>query len=410
MKSIKLLTFCLLLLLAACRKDEFMPEAEGQPVPAEELTVTIKELLNRSSYTLFKAAWERSDMNAIIKTKGAKFPYTLLVPTDAAFIAEGLTLEVINTTTPALLDSILLYHTIDGNIIATELRKSEGRYTGKTLLENSNLKVKPAISGSGPYDIYAYLQYLKISDEELFINGKTAGKIAPQQAKDGLLLPIDRVLHKPTKTILQILREDGRFGMYLELNERSDALYTELSEYAFTHDFTADISLHPFANYNLTFTSIFAVPDEVFQQAGFNTVDEIMALNDRNPLPYLDYNTFTMVGGLASDSLIAYHRWGTSFAETNPSSGGGIKTGNNFYTNDMTNALLSDYTLVNGNNGIVRPYLNPLNFSQEGGSTKVSVKGSDYPAATITEGNINSLMGPMHVVDRLILPKGFKLK
>jgi len=410
MKSIKLLTCCLLLfMLAGCRKDEFMPEVEGEKIPHEELTVTMKELLAASPYTLFKAAWQRSDMEQMIKERGSKFPYTLLVPTDAAFIADGLTLDVINSTAPALLDSILLYHTLEGNIIADDLKKSEERYIGKTLLKNPNLTVKDHLNPGGGV-MYTYFQYLKVTDGELFINGKRAGKTPPVQANDGLFQPINQVLHKPTKTILEVLREDGRFGMYLEMNERADALYAELTEYSFPHDFTQGLTFIPNSNYNIVFSSIFAIPDEAFRQAGFNTVDDILALNDRNPLPYLDWNTFTVVGGFATDSLVAYHRWGTLFSPVDPSSGAGVTAPSNFYSSDLNNSLLSDYIIVSaGTNGSVSPYINPLDFSKEDGKIKVKVKGSDYPAASIVESDINTLMGPVHVVDHLLLPKGFKL-
>jgi hypothetical protein len=36
-----------------------MPEVEGQPVPHPEITASLKEVLNTSPYTIFKAAWER---------------------------------------------------------------------------------------------------------------------------------------------------------------------------------------------------------------------------------------------------------------------------------------------------------------------------------------------------------------
>ncbi|MBB5636133.1 putative surface protein with fasciclin (FAS1) repeats [Pedobacter cryoconitis] len=412
MKLIKLLMCCLLIvMLASCRKAEFMPEEEGQPVPHTDITITLKEVLTASPYTLFKAAWQRSNMDKIIKAKGNKVPLILLVPSDAAFIADGLTLEVINKTTPELLDSVLLYHAIAGNMKVEDFKVSENRFTGRTMLENPNLRVKPAVSGESPFDIYIYLHYLKYADGGLFINGKKESTTAPVQAKDGVLWPVDHVLHKPAKTILQVLEEDGRFGMFLELNLRNDALITEFSEGAVFHDFTQGITLAPFANYNVVFNSIFAIPDEVFHQAGFNTVDDVLALNDRNPTPYFDYDTYTLIGGLATDTLVAYNRWGATFSYNDPQSGRGEQGLTNFYTNDLTNNLLSNYTIVSsGAYGKLPVYTNPLEFSKEGGTVKVKVKGANYPAAAITDPDINTIMGPVHVVDHFMVPKGFKLK
>lgn len=411
MKIIKLLVYCLFFFtIVSCRKAEFMPEVEGQPVPHVDITISLKEVLAASPYTLFKAAWERSNMNKILKDKGSKAPFTLLVPSDSAFIAEGLTLEVIQKTSPALLDSVLLYHTLTGNLKVEDFKRRDDRFTGKSLLENPDLRVKPSISGSAPFDPYVYLQYLKFTDGALFINGKKQSTATPVQAKDGVLWPVNHVLHKPTKTILEVLQEDGRFGMYLELNERSDALFLQCSEGAYIHDFTAGITLIQNGNYNVSFTSVFAIPDDVFHKAGFNTVDDIMALNDRNPLPYINYDTYTMVGGLATDSLVAYHRWGSLFAYTDPNTGKGIESPTNFYTNDLVNSVLSDYTLFSsGYNGKIPVYKNPLDFSREGGMVKMKVKGTNSSGAAITEGDINTIMGPVHIVDHLLIPKDFKL-
>ena len=408
MKLIKLFVFSLLVIaLASCRKAEFMPQPEGQVVPHTDLNLTLKQALDASSYTLFKAAWKRGDMDSILKTKGNKVPFTLLVPTDAAFTAGGLTLEVINKTSPALLDSILLYHTLSASISLDDMQRRKENLKSKTLLPNVNLQVAAAVYGATVYDPYYYLQYLKLTDGELFINGKTAGKSVPVQAKDGTLWPIDQVLHKPTKTILQALRDDGRFKMYLELNERNDALFTELTYGIKPHDFTTN--LIPDYNNTVAFTSVFAIPDDVFHAAGYQTVDDVMALNDRNPLPTVDFDTYSVIGGLATDTLIGYHRWGKMFAYYDPNYGGGQEAANNFYSNDLTNDVLSGFTLVNsGYNGTYPTYLMPLDFEKNNGATTIKVIGSNRPAAKILESDINTIMGPIHVVDHFIVPKDFR--
>ena len=408
MKLIKLFVFILLVTtLVSCRKAEFMPQPEGQVVPHTDITLTLKEALAASPYTLFKTAWKRSDMDSILKAKGNKVPFTLLVPTDAAFIAAGVTLEVINKTSPALLDSMLLYHTLSAAINLEDMQRRKENLKGKTLLPNTNLQVMAAVFGASVYDPYYYLHYLKLTDGTLFINGKTVGKSVPVQAKDGTLWPIDRVLHKPTKTILQALRDDGRFKLYLELNERNDALYAELTYGIKPHDFTAN--LIPDYNNTVTFTSIFAIPDAVFHAAGYQTVDDVMALNDRNPLPTVDFDTYSVIGGLATDTLIGYHRWGNMFAYYDPNYGWGQQAANNFYSNDLTNEVLSGFTLVNsGSYGTYPLYLMPLDFEKSNGVTTVKVTGSNRPAAKILESDINTIMGPIHVVDHFMVPKNFR--
>jgi uncharacterized surface protein with fasciclin (FAS1) repeats len=414
MKLTKIIAFCLLTLaIASCRKAEFMPVPEGAAIPHTDITITLKEALAASPYTLFKAAWERSDMNSIIKAKGNKTPFTLLVPTDAAFIADGLTLDVINKTTPALLDSILLYHTVSSGLSLDDLKLRKDSFKGLSLLQNPYLKVAPAAGINGPstFDIYQYLQYIKVEDGTLFVNGKACGKLTPTEAKDGLLWPIDHILHKPTKTLMQALQDDGRFGMYIDLSLRNDALFLELTYGIVVHDFTQGLVLLPsFSNYNLTFSSVYAIPDDVFHAAGFQTVDDVMKLNDRNPLPTVDWDTYSVIGGLATDTLVGYHRWGTMFSFYDVNYGRGTFNALNFYSPDLTNAILGDYTVVNsGTNGTYPIYTMPLDFGKQGGAVTVNVKGSNHPAAKITEPDINTLMGPIHVVDHFIVPKNFKL-
>jgi uncharacterized surface protein with fasciclin (FAS1) repeats len=389
-----------------------MPVPEGAAIPHTDITITLKEVLTASPYTLFKAAWERSDMNSIIKAKGNKAPFTLLAPTDAAFIADGLTLDVINKTTPALLDSILLYHTISSGLSLDDIKNRKDSFKGLSLLQNPYLKVAPAAGINGPttFDIYSYLQYIKVDDGTLLINGKACGKLVPTEAKDGLLWPIDHVLHKPTKTLMEALQDDGRFGMYIELGLQNDALYNELTYGIVVHDFTQGLVLLPYyANYNVTFSSVYAIPDAVFHAAGFQTVEDVMKLNDRNPLPTVDWDTYSVVGGLATDTLVSYHRWGTMFSYYDVNSGRGDINALNFYSPDLTNAVLNNYTVVtSGTYGTYPIYPMPLDFGKQNGAITVNVKGSNHPVAKITESDINTLMGPIHVVDHFMVPKNFK--
>jgi uncharacterized surface protein with fasciclin (FAS1) repeats len=411
--NIKILALCLLLLLASCKKDEFQPEVEGAPIPTEDIKITLKEALDASSYTLFKAAWNRSDMNSIIAKRGEKLPLTIFVPTDAAFTADGLTLDVINRTTPALLDSLLLYHTLAQGIDPKTLSTKEESTVAYTLLENAELRVKP-FENQYTFDKYFYRQYIKVAGNELLINGKKAGNATVTLAKNGTLWPIDHVLHKPTKTILQVLQEDGRFGMYLEIMTKMDMMWDEaIMGFVARTYFTEGLIVKddPYkSNFNIVFTSIFAPTDEAFHEAGFKNVDDLMALNNRNTLPYINWDTYEVVGtGYATDTLLTMHRWGRLFQQQD-GFGYGASSPDAFYSNDLTNKLLSDYALAtSGYTGTIPVYYVPLDFSADNsGKIMVKAKGSTKPAATIIEADINTLMGPIHVVNRLMPPASFK--
>ncbi|WP_442589433.1 fasciclin domain-containing protein [Pedobacter sp. AW31-3R] len=407
----KLLTFFLFLfVLASCRKEEFKQVAEGETIPHEEITILLKEVLDASSYTIFKAAWQRSNMERIVTAGGKQTPHTLLVPTDEAFIADGLTLAAVSTMEPALLDSILLYHTLIGTYDPRSVSGKTGSSPGISMLKNMNLRL-PATEIANRTDQYAYRQYLGIVDGELMINGAKSGKLPAVMAKNGTLWPINKVLHRPTKTILAALQQDGRFGMYLGMLETMDAdwlndTYGVLPRAPFQNgwvvkeDYFGD-------NVNMDLTTIFAPTDEVFHQAGFENLEALQAFNRSRPVPYLDWDTYQVVGGYAADSLLALNRFGVLLAPTDPN----VSPRYNqmvFYINDFTNENLSEFNVTAGTELSFPPYVMPLEFGRDAsGRVTVKAKGSPHPAATVVE-QINTLMGPIHVIDKFIPTKEFK--
>lgn len=406
--NLKLIAICLLFItLASCRKAEFQPEVEGEQVPSADLTITLNEVLESSPYTLFKAAWKRSNMSSILEKRGANSPVTLLVPSDAAFIADGMTLEAINNTSPALLDSLLLYHTLSTAVNPKDLSERGENTIGISLLENKYLKVK-GYDNEYQTDPYFYRQCINVAGNDLLINGKKAGNAVVTLAKNGTLWPIDRVLKKPVKTMMQALEEDGRFGMYVEIMTKTDLLWEEsMMGFAQRTPFTDGLVI---GNNYLIFKSILAPTDEAFHQAGFKNVEDLMTLNRRNVLPYFDWDTFEPVGkGYATDTLLTMHRWGRLLKEQD-GWGPGADNPDSFYSNDLNNKLLSGYALsTSGYSGTIPVMYMPFDFGKnEAGQVTLKVKGSAHPIATVVEGDINTLMGPIHAVNRLLPPKNFK--
>lgn len=406
--KLNLIAICLLFIaVASCRKAEFQPEVEGEQVPAQDLTITLKEVLEASSNTLFKAAWNRSNMNSIISKRGNSSPITLLVPSDAAFIADGMTLAVINNTNPALLDSLLLYHTLSSGFNPKDLEGRGENTVAISLLENKDIRVK-GYDNEFQTDPYFYRQYISVSGNELLVNGKKAGTSAATLTKNGTFWPVDHVLKRPRKTMMQALQEDGRFGMYVEIMTKTDMLWEE-AMMGFVERIPFSDGLTVGHNY-LIFKSIFAPTDEAFHQAGFKNVEDLMALNRRNVLPYFDLDVWEQVGtGYATDTLLTLHRWGRLLKERDGWGPGGDNP-DIFYANDLNNNLLSGYGLTtSGYTGTIPVMYVPFDFSKnDAGQVTVKVKSSSYPAATIVEGDINTLMGPIHVVNRLLPPKNFK--
>lgn len=409
------LAFCMLVLLvASCRKSEFVPVPEGAIVPPNEATASLKEVLNASTYTLFKAAWTRSTMDAKLKAYGERTKFTLLVPTDAAFIADGMTLEVINKTAPEVLDDLLMYHTIASSVDVKDLGERVDNTMSMSILSNSDLRVKP-ISPSNPYgsEPYFYRQYLKIQSGNLYINGKDAGKISPLPAKNGIFWPISRVLHKPTKTMLEALQQDGRFGIYLDVLQRCSDLYLEISEGYIERPWTTGLVIEDRGSFypNITFGSVLAPTDAAFHTAGFADADAVMAMNEKRGLPYLDWDLGVVVGMFASDYMLTYHRWSDLIYPVSEYGNAGRTNSTAFYSNDLNNEVLANYVLRdNGGNGSNIPLLiMPMEFGKTAnGTVTIKAKGSTHPPAVVIDGDINTIMGPIHAVDHLIPTADFK--
>lgn len=404
-----LVFFALILLMTSCIKDEFMPVPEGQIIPPDEATVSLKEVMDAAPYSLFKAAWMRSNMETKLKIYGEHAKFTLLVPTDAALVAEGMTLEVINNTPAEALDELLMYHTIASRVSPRDLAQRLDNTMEISILNNSSLRVSPlSPSNSGGSDPYFYRQYLKVQQGHLYINGKDAGNIQPIAAKNGILWPIKRLLHKPTKTMLEALKQDGRFGIYLDVMEKGAQQWFAATR--LTRLWTTDLVVgnRSAPQVNITFSSLLAPTDAAFQAAGFANADAVIAMNNQRPLPYR--NGSVAVGLLASDDMLTLHRWSDLIFPTNAQRAVGRKNSTIFYSNDLNNDLLANYILRDGTyNANLPVQLMPLEFGKTtSGAITIKSKGSTHIPAVVIDGDINTIMGPIHAVDHLIPTADFK--
>lgn len=430
------------LLFAACKKTEFMPAAEGEQVPYKpDATESVTEILGKNpDATLFYTAWKKSSMEEKIKEKGGNTTYTLLVPNNAAMIASGLTEAKIAQMRRADVDSLLLFYTVLGMISRDELR--DNSLPVKSMLMNPGLRVPFYEGGVGSglgqrYDPYYYKHYLAIRDEQLLINGKKTGKMKYQPARNGALYFLEQTVTKPTKTVLEALEQDGRFTMFLELQRLSDDAFVEVmvtqmeplfgykmspEEYwqnfpdarePYTKKWLIGPTPNPdYADPNITISTWFAPTDAAFKHAGFNSVAEMLQFNETRGHVFFDEGTFQPTGGYPLDSIVNYHRdWGRFFAIQDPSYGLAYPNSTVFFSNDLTADFLQDYYVnIGGNAQVQYAYKNPFAFTASNGKLSMTIKESGGTPVQIIETDINTLNGPIHVVDNLLLPKGFKLK
>lgn len=434
------MTLLMMMLFAACKKTEFMPALEGEKVPFKpDGTESVTKLLAQATdASIFYTAWKKSSMEEIIKEMGLNTNYTLFVPNNAAMTATGFTETEIAQMPKADVDSLMLFYTVLGTIGQDQLRGNS--LPVKSMLINPGLRVPFYDGGVGNgqrYDLYHYKHYLAVRDEQLLINGKRAGKIKYQPASNGALYFLEQTVKKPTQTVLEALEQDGRFTMFLELQRLSDDNFVEtmvtlmepLFGYKMSHDeywqnfpdareqYTKKWSIGPtpypdYADPNITVSTWFAPTDIAFKNAGFKSVVAMLQFNETHSDVHFDEWTYQPSGGYPLDSIVNYHRdWGRFFAIKDPVWGAPSPNSTVFFSNDLTADFLQDYYVnIGGTAQVEYAYKNPFAFTESKGQLFMTIKESERAPIQIIDTDINTLNGPIHVVNNLLLPKGFKLK
>ncbi|MCW3467212.1 fasciclin domain-containing protein [Chitinophaga nivalis] len=391
----------------ACKKKEFMPEPEGQQVPyVDSVQTSMQALLKTSPYKLFYAAWQRSHMEQFIIEKGEKRLMTLFVPDDAAMRAAGLDEAGINARTPEQLDSLVMYHLLRDKMEVLGLQSQLISVSHTTFLVHPQLKQYLILPGNAGGNIvaYEYRHYTMVGkDGGLVINGNPCGNYKPTVVLNGILWPVNRVLLPPTKHIIDYINEDPRFSYLKEINEINKVIWDGIVFGSFPR--LADLDLGP-AGDVVTFNAFLAPTNEAFHKAGFKDLADLEAVSNRfTPEP--DWDNYKIDALIPTDSILAYHNWGRMYAQYGNYGRGPAKP-SVFFTADMRNEAIGNYQL-HTSGWKIDEYLMPLYFINEGNTVSIQVKGSKAPPVKIIEANINTFEGPLHIVDGLLIPDGFKV-
>ncbi|RYG21465.1 MAG: hypothetical protein EOO07_02545 [Chitinophagaceae bacterium] len=427
--------FAMALFLGACSKTEFIPDPEGEKIPFQpNATQTVEELLPASPAKLFYSAWQKSTIKNILQERGSKVVYTVLAPSDAAMQLAGVTAATIAQMSAQQADELVLFFVTLRIVAPDELKLREDNFMVNSLLQRPGLFVRfyESNNPSQANDPYFFRHYLAVKDDQLLVNGKSTGKLNYQPATNGGIYFLEKIVEKPTKTILEALEADGRFNLFLAALKATDDYYIDkvasdieplfgykpdaqeiMYSYAYlrnyyTKDFTINENNPGYPN--ITLTTIFAPTDEAFHKAGFQTIADIEAFNLSRSSVIFSENTYSAEGGLPMDTIFSYHRdFGRIFQ---PATSGGDKTVANstvFYSNVLKPVLNEYLVSAGGNPSIEFAFKMPLAFTNTSNGIQLKVKETDYRTATVIEGDINTLNGPIHVVNELLVPKGFKL-
>lgn len=426
MKNFKLyIIICLLAFFAyGCQKEGYMPPAEGEKVVyTDTARFTLKEGLAKSSATLFYAAWQRSTMDNILKAQTTgKTYFTVMVPSNAAMESAGYTQQKIQSMDVKAIDSLMMFYTLQNRITPEDLMNRTDNYAAKSLLTESKI----FLSSGGIRIPYYYRHHLKLQDGKTIVNGKIAGAGKSLGTKDGYIWFLDQPVPRPVKSILKFLQDDGRFTLLLQLLQYTDTQWEQIFQAGagfpgnrgvFSKRYALDLVADGNGISSVYTTTVWVPTDDAFRAAGFNTLQDLINFNQRKGLPYYGVGPGgtgnDVQGFFGTDYLLNYSLfWGRTLniAKTNFSSRGEANLPV-IYSNIMNNSVIGNLLLVSGSNGSTyEEYYMPFDFSKDAaGNVSLKAKGAEAVSAKIIEADIPTLMGPVNVIDRFIVPKGFTI-
>ncbi|PYF74029.1 fasciclin domain-containing protein [Pedobacter nutrimenti] len=421
----------LMLVITACKKSEFMPDPVGEPIQAPDYP-SLSTLLG-SEYSLFKAAWEKAEMDKVLGVEETQNKLTFFVPSDKAMGEAGLSSAKIAAATKNDLQDLLRYHIAASNIGLEQLKAAQTDLIIPSLLKHSKFKEgirrEGAVLGTVPY---AYRHSLTVKEGQLLDNGIAVKVSKEASVAKGTALFIDRVLKKPEKQMIDILREDGRFSLYLKAMEISNEAYEQdmiLNMYPMYKpplNFLVDAGFHYegtmyedvyYPRHLIRFT-LFAPTNEAFRQMGIQNEADLRALQNRiPPQDMFNGNELTPI-----DSLLRYQYTAETFSNVIYNDdytmvGLSVQRQKDmnevtFYGHMLDDRILANYPImyatINGGSW-VSGYV-PYRFNRLANHqlTVKHIKANPQPA-TVVEENINTLQGPIHVVDRILVPNDFSM-
>lgn len=387
----------LLLLAMGCRKQDIEPEPVGDPVPYNGPVLGLKETLEKSPYTFFKAAWKRAKTDARLDS-AATTSFTIFAPTDKAFEQAGWTMEKINQTSPEQLDSLLSFHISANQIHPASLAEVTGNVPLATLL-------KAALPGFEGFPPYQYMLFAGVYHDSLYVNGQPVSKWGQAlESTTATIYPTDKVLQKPAQDMLSFLQADERFSFYLEACRINDSLYLDKDPWNSILFNTTLLSMSGTSGGQFT---LIVPTNEAFRKSGFNTVEDIRQYNYRSlPIgdPDYDKDFYYQYPTTAMDSLLLPNRMG--YAGPSAAHNGVKNIYPVYFVNElMVNRNISGMMLKPGAPYNNAPIIYNLDFAAGSNGLGVKRRGSSAARLPLAEVNICLLNGVVHVVnDGLFMP------
>lgn len=411
----------LLVLLGACQKTEFMPDPIGEEIPAP-VYPSLKDALPEQA-SLFKEAWRKADMDAVLATEQAQAKLTFLVPNNTAMEAAGYTAAAIQGADKTTLRKLLRYHLLNGTVGLEQLRLVLGDLSFPTLLQHPKFLDGEIRDGSLIRTVpYKYMHLLNVKDGKLIVDGKPLAVDKELDVAQGKAILINQFLVAPQQQMYDFLLKDGRFSLYLKAMELNNIEYE--NEFMLNMSYGFPVPMRFLLDWNYYFEgtfhsneiyprhiihmTLFAPTDNAFNQVGIYTEEDLKALNGRIPTPsyYVRGQStpidsllrYQYIGSAASD--IGYNDDYTEFCY--------VVTSRRFVGNAMFFSQMLDDKLLAVHQR-AEEYPVDHRFGHNGSRIKVSHIKSKQQNATIIQENINTIQGPVHVVDQILVPDDFSM-
>lgn len=410
------LACAMILLLSACNKAEFMPEPIGEEI-APPIYPTFLESLPQQT-GLFKSMWLKAGMDEVLATEQAQAKLTFLVPDDGAMEEAGYSAEKIQTMDKTMLQNILRYLVLNGAVGLEQLRSAGGDLTLPTLLQHPIFLDAEARDGSLLRTVpYQYQHQIGAKDRQLIVDGHFLEVDQELDVAQGKAFIINKLLSAPQRQMYDFLVQDGRFSLYLKAMDLNNIEYANEFlmnwwgnfpppiRYMIDWNYYFEGTFHSNEDYprHIIHGTLLAPTDDAFHQLGIYTEEDLRALNGRIETPmYYEQNQTTPV-----DSLLKFHFIGRAGGDTgyNPDFTVlcyAVKR-DRFTDNSMFFSHMLDDRLL-----AVHKHVG-LRFDHSDNRITVSPLQSNEQPASIIEENINTIQGPVHVLDRILVPDGFSM-
>ncbi len=311
----------LLLVLFSCNKIYDPIGSIEKRIPGDSLNTLSKKIATNGKYTILNAGLIRTGLNIRLDNPDAKF--TIFAPTDSAFNALGITLNVINALPLNQLTPLLSYHVIPNEIVrAASIPSSFPNIQRGTALDIASRALVTGVpTTSIPIKMTAFPSR---RTDSAWINNIPVVAKDDIVASNGVVHGIALIMNPPTKILAQDLQADPDFTFLLAAVARADSgLLTDRSpsfQYALSEPLA---NLTVFAPTNNAFRTILTtLITQALVRTGIDQATAALqaAALSANPTVFSNPVLYPVLTAQVVRALIAYHILGSRAFPSNFSS------------------------------------------------------------------------------------------